>query len=150
MKKNFIKIKLTIAVISIIIYFICLYAALTGNIEFLQGVTERRLSRGIFGHIWMLYGIWATAGFYFSIESVFDHFKLFMWRKKHSVLAFIIECVIPMAILIVLDFYRTYDETFVFIIGGTSSFVLLMILIAQWSNIKAFIKKKISTRNNNE
>lgn len=144
MKKNFIVIRLTIVVLSVIIYCICLYAALTGKIEFLQVITEKRSSRGIFGYTWMIYGILASVGFYLAIESVWDYFKIFEWRKKYSPLVCILECVIPIAIMIVLNFYKRYGEAAGPIGALTSAVLLFFILMAEGSNIIKFIKKKIS------
>lgn len=146
MKKNVVIIRLIIAVLCVIIYSICLYAGISRNIEFLQVIIEKRTSVGIFGYTWMIYGIMASGGFYLSIESVWDHYKILVtWREKHSILVFILECGIPITIMIVLDFYKEYDnEMASWMIVVVLVFLLIMFFIAQGSNIIKLIKKKIS------
>lgn len=143
MKKNFIIIRLTIAVLSVIIYCICLYAALTENIDFLQVITERRLPKSIFGYTWMVYGILASGGFYLAIESVWDYYKILVtWRKKYSILVFMLEAGIPVIIMILLEFKKRYGEEAGIIIAVCLFFCFFMFLIAQWPNIIKFIKNK--------
>lgn len=145
MKKYFIIIKLAAAVVCAIIYLACLYAGISGNIDFLQVITERRGPKSIFGYSWMVCGILASGGFYLSIESVWDYYKILVaWRKKYSILVFLLEAGIPVIIMILLDFKRRYGDEAGIIIAVCLIFCFFMFLIAQWSNIRKFIKNKLS------
>lgn len=131
--------KFIIVVICIVLYGICLYAGISGEIGFLQYYVEKRVSVEIFGYRWTIIGIYAAGGFMICIDSVLDAFHILECRKNHKMLVFMLSFSLPAMVLVILNTYKS-SGSFAFTVFSIA-IILAIVFAANISNLKCYLTK---------
>lgn len=131
--------KFIIVVICIVLYGICLYAGISGKIDFLQFYTEKHTSVEIYGYLWMIIGIYAAGGFTVCIDPVLNALHILDCRKNHEMLVFMLSFALPAIVLVILNTYKSSDS-FAFTVFSMA-ILLIIVLVANMSNIKKHFTK---------
>lgn len=129
-------VKMCITIICFFLYCLCIYAAFSGEIVYLQQYVGRIGTKDLPGYNWMHLGILATMGYGLLNSSIYDTFNICNWRKAHQNWVFVLDFAIPGSFVILLNIYKDYQG---FI--GVVSLVVIIFIGFILANFKTIMKK---------